>query len=413
MKVFFIDNGMTHYYNLVLSKLNKADGVELILIVPKETNFIGDAVHVTREGVDFKVYELEEHTRFGRYVSLKGLSQLISEEKPDVLVVGDVHLLMFIFNIPVILAMKHAGTKLIMKSIPFRLPSYEAAREQIVNNTELIPRFPRWVSILLQKTGLDKVLRYALLEFMKFAYNLPAAHVNYVEDAYGIFGSYGVSRERIFITYNSPDTDKLFQVREELALETPILPICEHRLIHVGRLVEWKRVDLLIRALARIKVRFNDAELLIAGFGPEEDNMRRLSRELNVEDSVHFLGGIYDPAMLGRYFMSSTLYVLAGMGGLSINDAMCFGLPVICSICDGTEKMLVRDGFNGKFFAPHDEDDLVEKITTLFDNPQLLAKMGENSTSIIQNEININTVIQGYLSAFRYVCDHRDNHERV
>lgn len=413
MKVFFIDNGMTHYYNLVLSKLNKADGVELILIVPKATSFIGEGVHLTREGVDFKVYELEEYTRFGRYVSLKGLSRLISEEKPDVLVVGEIHLLTFIFNIPVILAMKHVGTKLIMKSIPFQLLTYEAVKEQIKNNKKLIQRLPHWLGILLQKAGFDKLLRYALLDFMKFAYNLPVAHVNYVEDAHSIFGSYGISRERIFIIYNSPDTDKLFKIREALALEAPVLPKCEHRLIHVGRLVEWKRVDLLIRALARVKVRFNDAELLVAGFGPEENNLRRLCQELNVEDAVHFLGGIYDPRLLGQYLISSSIYVLAGMGGLSINDAMCFGLPVICSICDGTEKMLVRDGFNGKYFAPGDEDDLVEKISLLFDDPQLLTRMGENSTSIIKSEININTVIQGYLSAFRYVCGHDDSQART
>jgi glycosyltransferase involved in cell wall biosynthesis len=102
--------------------------------------------------------------------------------------------------------------------------------------------------------------------------------------------------------------------------------------------------------------------------------------------------------------MSSTIYVLAGMGGLSINDAMCFGLPVICSVGDGTEKKLVRDGFNGKYFKEGDEDDLVEKITYLFTHPQLLRQMGHNSTAIIKNEINIHTVVKGFTDAFEFVA---------
>ena len=61
----------------------------------------------------------------------------------------------------------------------------------------------------------------------------------------------------------------------------------------------------------------------------------------------------------------STVYVLAGMGGLSINDAMCFSLFVICLVCDGTEKDLVADGVNGYFFKEGDANDLVDKISLI------------------------------------------------
>lgn len=66
-------------------------------------------------------------------------------------------------------------------------------------------------------------------------------------------------------------------------------------------------------------------------------------------DSIRFIGAVYDPEKLGAYMNESTVYVLAGMGGLSINDAMTYGMPVLCSVCDGTERDLVIDGKNGFF----------------------------------------------------------------
>jgi len=91
------------------------------------------------------------------------------------------------------------------------------------------------------------------------------------------------------------------------------------------------------------------------------------------------------------------------MGGLSINEAMCYGLPVICSIGDGTEKMLVRDGVNGRYFRDGDEDDLIRKISDLLRDPALREKMGARSTRIIREEVNIHTVIDGYLRAFAWL----------
>jgi glycosyltransferase involved in cell wall biosynthesis len=91
------------------------------------------------------------------------------------------------------------------------------------------------------------------------------------------------------------------------------------------------------------------------------------------------------------------------MGGLSINDAMFHGLPVVCSVCDGTEKKLVRNGYNGFFFEDGSEDDLVEKIGRLLHDPGTCHGMGRHSRQIIDQEVNINTLIAGYLKAFSFV----------
>ena len=404
MKVLYISNALTHYYNLVLSKLNTQPGIEIIVVVPKDSDaHVGEAVHQTREGINFPVYELEEYTRFSMYSSFRGLAGLLSSEKPDIVIVGESYLLTFLFNIRVVFAMKRFGIKLILQSIPFRIPTFEEAKKQIHNRSVSFQKLPGWLGTALHTSKIESILRLAHVYILKRAFTLPDAHLDYIDDAYRVFGSYGVDKAKIFIMYNSPDTDKLFEIRDSLAALKPILPENDHRLIHVGRLVEWKRVDLLIRALARIRKEYPDAELLVIGYGPQEQELKKLSADLHVNATVKFIGGVYDLALLGQYLTSSSIYVLAGMGGLSINDAMCFGLPVICSVCDGTEKKLVRDEYNGKFFKEGDEGDLVEKIRYLFANPHVRRQMGLHSTEIIKNEINIHTVIKGFVDAFHFV----------
>lgn len=404
MKVLYIGNGLTHYYNLVLSRLNSEPGVELVVVAPSNrSTVIGEGVYQTTAGINFKVIELEETRRFLFYITFKGLARVLREERPDAVIVIENYLRAFLFDIPVVAAMNTIGAGLILKTIPFRYLTYQEALRSINNSTIDFASLPPLANYLLRKLGLVRLAKRCKLFITKRALNLPDAHVHYVE-AYELWESYGISREKIFITRNSPDTDVLFAIREKIEGKPLVLPRNPYRLLHVGRLVEWKRVDMLLRAFARTRVRFPDSELLIIGNGPEEEKLKKLAGELQLGSSVSFLGGVYDQQRLGQYFLASSLYVLAGMGGLSINDAMCFGLPILCSVCDGTEKVLVREGVNGRYFRDGDEDDLVDKITWFFERPDQLQQMGHCSEEIIRHEVNIHTVIRGYMDALNYVC---------
>lgn len=405
MKVLFINNATTHYYNLLLNRLHAVPGLEVTLIVPTQaTANVGVGVYQTREGVDFKICELPEKTRFGSCSSFQGIARAIWRERPAIILVSEAYMIGLMLNVPAMLTLKVMGIKLVMRSIPFRVPLYQDAIKMIRNDRRGFSFLPGLLSAVVAKLQLARLFRWLYLQLIKLSFRVPDGHVNYIDDALRIYGSYGVHKGRIYVTGNSPDTDTLLAARAEIEQLPPILPPCEHRLIHVGRLVGSKRVDLLLRAHARLKKEFPDAQLLVVGEGPEEASLRKLMKDLGVEDSVQFVPGVYKPRQLGRYLLASSIYVLAGMGGLSINDAMCFGLPVICSACDGTEKVLVRDEFNGKFFRNGDEEDLVEKIGYLLRNPELRKKMGRNSTDIIRNEVNIQSVIAGYVKAFEAIA---------
>ena len=165
--------------------------------------------------------------------------------------------------------------------------------------------------------------------------------------------------------------------------------------------MKWKRVDLLIDAFPKVIANHPDAELVIVGDGPELDNLKKQAAERNLTDRIRFIGAVYNPKELGAYMNESTVYVLAGMGGLSINDAMTYGLPVVCSVCDSTERDLVTDGVNGLFFREGDAGSLSDKLNELFASPGRCAEMGRESERIIREKINIETVSERYLQAFR------------
>jgi len=404
MKVLYITNALTHYYNLVLSKLNLEDDIELVCIAPtgNQSHQVGAGVKLTKDGINFKVIELEEVRRPYLYSTFKGLARTIREEKPDIVIVLVATLPAFLLEPSLKRIMQSHKIKLILKDHPFRLKGYPDALKEIRRNNRVFHSLPPLVNRVISLLKIDRCLSRIQLEVTRKSLLLPDAHVNYV-DAKDILHSYGVEHKKIFITRNSPDTDSLFITKEKVKLLPKILPDNPYRVVHVGRLVAWKRVDMLIHAFASSQQQHPSAELLIIGTGPEEIRLKKAATELNLGESVKFLGGIYEQTELGQYLNESSLYVLAGMGGLSINDAMCFGLPIVCSVCDGTEEFLVREGENGRYFRDGDMEDLAEKITWFFENSKEVGEMGKVSERIIRDEVNVHTVINGHKDAFKYV----------
>jgi glycosyltransferase involved in cell wall biosynthesis len=395
-RVLFLFNATTHYYNLVLNRLDRQSDYEIHIAVPagKDRN-VGPGVFQTEDNLKIPIYHLNEvqSKRFGCH--FPDLWKLLWKVKPDIIVSLEYYQKGLFLYPASLFSLKALGIKIILKTIPFQMPNYRSpiaiVQDFLGKNGLSFKDF--WI----QRNTIVRL--YMDRFFYSRCYN---AFVCYVEKAYEIFPTYGVNPKSIFITYNSPDTDTLLELNEKAKSLPDLLPANPHRLIHVGRLVEWKRVDLIIEAVANLKNEFPNTELIVIGNGPMKEEWQSCAEKNGVLNSIQFIGGIYDLLVLGQYFRASSIYVLGGMGGLSINDAMSFERPILCSECDGTEVKLVRDGFNGHYFKNGDALDLTRKIEKLFRDPKKIKEMGANSHAIIKNEINIHRVIEGYTKAFEY-----------
>jgi len=401
VKVLYLANGLPHYFNLVLSKLNASPGIEVVVVAPRGPGrHIGDGVFQSRDGIGFRIVELEEYAN-RLFAGFRGLPRLLMRERPDVVVFPEYLVQGFFLHPGLVFARRIVGARLVQKSIPFLLPDYETARKSLRDCTA-----PPSSALgkLLQVLKLRGLLRRAALELRAWCYRRLDAHVNYIDAAKEIYGSYGVAADRICVTRNSPDTDSM--ARTETALRASgNAPRRDPRcLLHVGRLVSEKRVDLLLQAMPRVLERMPQAHLVIVGDGPERGAFERLAGQLGVGDAVRFVGAIYDPTELARHFLSAPLFVLPGLGGLSINEAMFYRMAIACSSGDGTEKVLVREGYNGTYFSAGDSNSLAEAIVRLMSDPQELDRMGARSRKIIDREVNIHTVVEAYRNAFSRAC---------
>ncbi|NJM93986.1 MAG: glycosyltransferase family 4 protein [Cytophagales bacterium] len=322
----------------------------------------------------------------------------MSKEKPDILVLAWPYGLALGLNLFFLFTIKRLGIKVLIREIPFKVPILSKALQPFkmgeldvdenrgFNDSPPVKNVGDWCKFIIATTS--RILYY----------NLADGFLCYHEGGLNIISSYGIKRNKIFPILNSSDTSQLRAWRQELVGNQ--IKTHPYRIIHVGRLVKWKKVDLLLYAFQQVLAALPGAELVVIGTGPEEENLKLLTRDLGLDKSVHFKGGVYDPKQLAEELFISQVYVLAGMGGLSINDAMAMGKPVICSVCDGTERHLLRDGLNGFFFEENNVQDLAHKIKVILQSPQLCLKMGENSARIIEEEVNEKVAIKQYIQAF-------------
>jgi glycosyltransferase involved in cell wall biosynthesis len=400
-KILFTFGGLPHYYNLVLNRLHAQANNEIVVIVPqKKGHTLGGGVHENTENIDFRKIHLPEYKAIWGKSFFKDFYKTLKQERPQILVTIWPYFLALVFNPILYWKIRRLGVKIILKEIPFNIPKKENFYDFFANGGVK-------TETLEAKTQAKTPLFYIKHTIMKWVYSIAFnrvdAHVDYTPAAFEVFGSYGVGKERIFIIYNSPDTDIILAEKAKIQGLEPILEANEYRIVHVGRLVKWKRVHMLIDVVAKLKTKYQKIELLIIGNGPEMENLKQQTEALQLQSNVRFVGAIYDLATLGRYLHTSQVYVLAGMGGLSINDAMCFDKPIICAEADGTETTLVRNGYNGYIFNNDNAADLQAKIELMLQNPQKTAEMGANSGKIIQDQVNIHTVVNNYQKAFNFV----------
>lgn len=135
--------------------------------------------------------------------------------------------------------------------------------------------------------------------------------------------------------------------------------------------------------------------LLIVGDGPERAALESLSKE--VYPSAEFIGAKHG-AELKPYFEQADLFVLPGTGGLAVQEAMSYGLPVIVAKGDGTQDDLVRDG-NGWQIQPEDYGALVSAIKNALSDRARLREMGKESFRIVSEEINIQKMVEAFVTA--------------
>ncbi len=150
------------------------------------------------------------------------------------------------------------------------------------------------------------------------------------------------------------------------------------RFVFFGRLVALKGADLAVRSLCHTKSRI---ELDIIGSGPEEESLKKLTRELGLEKRVSFLPYMKEEALFDRLHLYRAFVFLSYQEafGLSVQESMIIGLPTIALKWGGPEEIL-KDG-GGILIEPRNAEYVINETAKAMD---FLALNGEAAEELSQ-----------------------------
>ena len=146
-------------------------------------------------------------------------------------------------------------------------------------------------------------------------------------------------------------------------------PRTDNVIVFLGRVVEEKQIDKLIRAFATLDSSL-DARLEIVGGGDQEARLRLLAAQLGVTERVTFAGYV-DEAYLRNALTRASVFAMpsiAELQSISTMEAMASGLPIVAADAMALPH-LVHDGENGFLFEPGNVAQLADRLTTVLSMP--------------------------------------------
>lgn len=171
-------------------------------------------------------------------------------------------------------------------------------------------------------------------------------------------------------------------------------------IVFVGRLQARKRLDLLLQVCAELPENIQPA-LTIIGDGPEKEGLSALAGQIYPQA---VFTGTKISAELDPYFRQANLFVLPGTGGLAVQQAMASGLAVVVAEGDGTQSNLVT-ARNGWQVVPGSEADLHRVLLEAGKDFSRLSAMGMESFRIVKEEINIEKMVDAFITAIERVTE--------
>jgi glycosyltransferase involved in cell wall biosynthesis len=174
----------------------------------------------------------------------------------------------------------------------------------------------------------------------------------------------------------------------------------------IGRLIQLKRFDLVIKAISILKDEFPDLHLTIAGSGPLEDKLKWLADDLGISDRVSLPGYVIDPREL---LSQADVFVLASEtegSPIVLLEAMIFSLPIIASKVGAIPDML--NGLNGTtLIKPGDQNQLLDALRCLLAAPVYRQSLGSAARHRYEKEFTSEIMASRYMSQYKACLDNK------
>lgn len=211
----------------------------------------------------------------------------------------------------------------------------------------------------------------------------------------------GVDPRKVFKAINVIDTNaKLLAIKAVGEIEKEP----GFNVVFVGAINKTKRLELLVDSIENLIKMHCDIKLHIIGDGNYLQTIKDYVSNKKLDDYVVFHGRVTDGlnVLLAKY----QVLALPGLGGLAIVDGMISSLPIISGLADGTELDLIDEN-NGFVTDTMTVDYMTEKLSVLYESPELARKMGESSFKKITGEFSFDSYINQFNNCLNFVMNEK------
>jgi glycosyltransferase involved in cell wall biosynthesis len=254
-------------------------------------------------------------------------------------------------------------------------------------------------SVRKEITGIKKKIREFFLNF--FLYRAKV-HISYGSRYKKELLAMGIDESKVFVAQNTINVEKIlsFCAENKRARTEEYV-----NFLSVGVLIKDKNLDPAIRAVSRLIREGFKIHFTIVGKGTIIEELRRLVREEEMDENI-FLSGYVSDTEITSYFLNADVFIMPGTGGLAINEAMAYGLPVISTVADGTIIDLLQEGRNGYFLnesaGVEHIYDVCKKI--LLKSKSDLMEMGNLSRQIVSEKATLKNMVDNFVQAILYAA---------
>jgi glycosyltransferase involved in cell wall biosynthesis len=194
-----------------------------------------------------------------------------------------------------------------------------------------------------------------------------------------------VQPNKICLVYNGVNITTIVEKSEQFTIKKP----SPFLIVTSGMLIKRKGFDYLLTAFARFlhTHTIRNAGLLILGSGEEQENLRRLSRNLGIDRYTIFQGYQQNPF---PYLKQGDCFVITSENeGLAnaLLEAMALGIPVITTPSGGVTEV-IKDGENGYIVNREDVPALVNRIQQLYTQIELRRNLAQKAYQTIQKQFS-------------------------
>lgn len=306
---------------------------------------------------------------------LKGLKQRIVKSSPDGVVV--------LFN-PANVSLVNILLYSLKKKIPYALWSCGWIRPNI--------------------NGLLSKVRERFLEYFE---QRACVHIAYHSMRKSVLVKKGIPFNSVFVAQNTIDTEAIINSYNLKEVNKKRFN-GKLKVLFVGGLIKGKYLEEAMSVVDNLISDNYQISFTIIGGGSTIENLKSYRESLKNKNEIHIMGPKYG-GELQPYFLESDVFLLPGSGGLAINEAMAYGLPIISTDGDGSGFDLIE----GNGYLLHEVGNKTEIRTALSTFARLpreqKLEMSENSLSIIKTKATNSLMVKHFMEAILFMLNKQKN----